>query len=63
VPSRFARFNSIDYDATAQTAWLGVGQHWEDVYPALGQYNVTVLGARVSGVGIGGLLLGGGEWA
>jgi FAD/FMN-containing dehydrogenase len=57
-----ARFNEVTYDADAQTAWVGVSQHWDEVYAALEPFNVTALGGRVSGVGVGGLLLGGGEW-
>ncbi|KAI4690216.1 uncharacterized protein J4E84_004400 [Alternaria hordeiaustralica] len=36
------------------------GQTWYDVYTALEKDNVTIIGGRVSSVGVGGLTLGGG---
>lgn len=35
---------------------------WDDVYAALEPFGVNVLGGRVSGIGVGGFLLGGGEF-
>ena len=55
-----SRFNTTQYDATAQTATAGTGLVWDDVYAALQPHNVAVVGGRVSGIGIAGLTLGGG---
>jgi FAD/FMN-containing dehydrogenase len=39
---------------------VGPGNHWIDVYDYLGPKNLSVVGGRVSGIGVGGLTLGGG---
>ena len=41
---------------------FGSGLLFGDIYNALAPYNRSVAGARVSGVGVGGFLLGGGEY-
>lgn len=38
---------------------VGAGSIWRDVYAKLQPMNLTVLGARVAGLGVGGLLTGG----
>ncbi|KAG2063980.1 FAD dependent oxidoreductase [Suillus decipiens] len=53
-------FSEVVYDQDAQTVTFGMGLVWEDVYSALIQYNVTVVGGRSFGVGVGGFILGGG---
>ena len=55
------RFNTVQYHASSQTADIGVGLVWDDVYEQLQQFNVTVIGGRVAGIGVAGLTLGGGE--
>ncbi|KAM6499462.1 FAD dependent oxidoreductase [Amanita muscaria] len=55
-----SRFNTVQYDPVSQTATIGTGLIWDDVYDALAPYNVNVVGGRESGVGVGGLTLGGG---
>ncbi|CAF1050641.1 unnamed protein product [Rotaria sordida] len=55
-----SRFRQITYRANKRTVDLGAGLVWDDVYQALDPLNVTVVGGRVSGVGIAGLILGGG---
>lgn len=55
-----ARFNGVTYNADAQTASIGTGLVWDDVYAALEPYGVSVVGGRVTGVGVGGFTLGGG---
>ena len=55
-----SRFDQVIYDAETQTVVVGPGQIWDKVYVALEPYNVTVVGGRSPGVGVGGLLLGGG---
>ena len=55
------KFNDVTYDPTTQTAVIGTGLIFDDVYSALAPYNVSVAGGRVTGVGVGGFVLGGGE--
>ncbi|KAF9455883.1 FAD-binding domain-containing protein [Collybia nuda] len=54
------RFNQITYHAHTNTVDIGSGLTWDQVYAALEPYNVSVVGARATGVGVGGFLLGGG---
>jgi hypothetical protein len=55
------RFNQVQYSAVSQTAVVGAGLIWDDVYAALESRGVSVVGGRVSGVGVAGFTLGGGE--
>lgn len=57
-----ARFNQVVYNASTQTATIGAGLIWDDVYAALEPHGVNVVGGRVSGVGVAGFTLGGGAW-
>ncbi|KAK7448814.1 hypothetical protein VKT23_013544 [Stygiomarasmius scandens] len=54
------RFSEVTYDENAQTATIGTGLIWDDVYTALAPHNVNVVGGRVTGVGVAGFTLGGG---
>ncbi|EIW78113.1 FAD-binding domain-containing protein [Coniophora puteana RWD-64-598 SS2] len=54
------RFSQVTYDASSETAVIGTGLIWDDVYTALEPYNVNVVGGRVTGVGVAGFTLGGG---
>ncbi|CAF1329966.1 unnamed protein product [Adineta steineri] len=54
------RFSQVNYNPTDETVDVGPGLVWNDVYKQLQPYNVSVLGGRVSNVGVGGFLLGGG---
>ncbi|KAJ3508178.1 hypothetical protein NLJ89_g5895 [Agrocybe chaxingu] len=54
------RFSEVKYNEASQTAEIGAGLVWDDVYAALEPYNVNVVGGRVTGVGVGGFILGGG---
>ncbi|KAL0567255.1 hypothetical protein V5O48_014742 [Marasmius crinis-equi] len=60
VQIAMTRFSEVTYDAQSQTAVIGSGLIWDDVYEALAPYNVNVVGGRVSGVGVAGFTLGGG---
>lgn len=51
-------FDQVHYDAANDVATIGAGAKWGDVYDQLDAYNVTVVGGRVSDVGVGGLILG-----
>lgn len=53
-------FNSVEYDPVTNLATIGTGQLWESVYAGLEQHGVSLNGGRVSGVGVGGFVLGGG---
>lgn len=57
------QFSEINYDKTKQTVTLGAGLIWDDVYAALEPHGVNVLGGRVTGLGVAGFILGGGEYA
>ncbi|KAG6908410.1 hypothetical protein DXG01_004771 [Tephrocybe rancida] len=54
------QFSEVTYDAALQTAVIGAGLIWDDVYAALAPHNVNVVGGRVTGVGVAGFTLGGG---
>jgi hypothetical protein len=56
-----SRFSDVTYDYVSQTATIGAGLIWDDVYAALEPYGVNVAGGRVSGVGVAGFILGGGK--
>ncbi|KAK2462599.1 hypothetical protein APHAL10511_005332 [Amanita phalloides] len=60
VEIALSRLNQINYDATTQTVEFGPGLIFDDVYAALEPHNMSVTGGRVSGIGVGGFLLGGG---
>jgi hypothetical protein len=53
-------FSDIVYNSATQTVALGMGLIWDDVYVALEPHNMTVVGPQMTGVGIGGIALGGG---
>ncbi|KAK6513023.1 hypothetical protein TWF506_009185 [Arthrobotrys conoides] len=55
-----SKLNTISYDPETGHANVGAGNRWTDVYGALLQHNVTVLGGRNSDLGVGGYLTGGG---
>lgn len=52
--------NSTSYDEDEQVVSIQPGARWGSVYEHLNQYNVTVVGARTSVVGVGGFTTGGG---
>ena len=56
-----SRFSDVVYDRAAQTATIGMGLIWDDVYAELDPHGVNVVGGRVSGVGVAGFTLGGGK--
>lgn len=55
------RFNEVTYNADNQTATVGAGNVWDDVYTGLEPHGVNVVGGRVTGVGVAGFSLGGGK--
>ena len=56
-----SKFSDVTYNADSNTAEVGSGLVWDDVYSALEPYAVNVVGGRVTGVGVAGFTLGGGE--
>ncbi|TEB23058.1 FAD-binding domain-containing protein [Coprinellus micaceus] len=54
-----AAFTSIEYDEATKRVTFGAGLKVEDLYAALHPYGVNVPGARVTGIGMGGFVLGG----
>ncbi|KAK7038750.1 hypothetical protein VNI00_010635 [Paramarasmius palmivorus] len=60
VQIAMSRFNGIEYDEGQSTVKIGPGLTWDQVYAALEPHGVKVVGGRIPGVGVGGLLLGGG---
>lgn len=46
---------------STETVDVGAGLLWDDVYDKLEPDRVTVVGGRMTGVGVAGLILGGGE--
>ncbi|KAL9079555.1 MAG: hypothetical protein Q9157_001552 [Trypethelium eluteriae] len=54
------KLNQIALSADHSTVTLGPGARWGDVYAALDQYDLGVIGGRLPNVGVGGLILGGG---
>lgn len=55
----FKNMNSIKLSEDATTAAVQPGNTWATVYETLAPYDLTVLGGRVSAIGVGGLTLGG----
>lgn len=53
--------NSTVYHAENSTAAVGPGARWLSVYKTLDPQNIAVGGGRAGTVGVGGLLLGGGN--
>jgi FAD/FMN-containing dehydrogenase len=51
--------NSMVLSKDKRMASLGGGSIWSNVYPQLVVHNLTVLGGRVPGIGVGGFTLGG----
>ncbi|RYP40849.1 hypothetical protein DL768_010570 [Monosporascus sp. mg162] len=56
----FGYMNATTYDAETKIASIQPGSNWGDAYAALDPYGVTVLGGRVSALGVGGFITGGG---
>lgn len=55
------RFSEVIYISSTETVEIGSGLVFDEVYDALAPYNRSVAGGRLAGIGVGGLLLGGGE--
>ncbi|KAK4235969.1 bifunctional solanapyrone synthase [Achaetomium macrosporum] len=55
-----SRLDAVSINADASLVSVGPGQRWGNLLAALDPYNVTVVGGRLPGLGVGGFLLGGG---
>ncbi|KAG6908539.1 hypothetical protein DXG01_004310 [Tephrocybe rancida] len=55
-----SRFSEVTYDPSSETAVIGGGLVWDEVYAALAPYHVSIAGGRKAGVGVAGFTLGGG---
>jgi FAD/FMN-containing dehydrogenase len=53
------KLNMIQVSNDKKTTRVGAGNRWIDVYSALAPRNLSVVGGRVSDIGVGGLTLGG----
>ena len=51
--------NRVEISEDSAIASVGGGARWEDVYLPLDAMNLSVVGGRVSTVGVGGLTTGG----
>lgn len=60
ITVNMAGLNDIDLNETEGLVRVGAGATWGIVYKELDKVNKTVVGGRLTGVGVGGLLLGGG---
>ncbi|KAF2103683.1 FAD-binding domain-containing protein [Rhizodiscina lignyota] len=52
--------NSLQLSEDRKIVSLGSGGIWSEIYPVLDKYNLTVMGGRVPGIGVGGFSTGGG---
>ncbi|KAL1756883.1 hypothetical protein FB107DRAFT_289773 [Schizophyllum commune] len=62
VQIAMTRFSEVVYDEETETATVGAGLIWNDVYAALDPLGRGVVGGRVPGFGVAGFILGGGEF-
>ncbi|KAF5008182.1 hypothetical protein FDECE_5515 [Fusarium decemcellulare] len=52
--------SEVELSPNLTSAKIGAGGIWSDIYTKLVPYNLTVMGGRVAGIGVGGLSTGGG---
>lgn len=60
ITVEFSHMNQVVPSTDRKTVSIGPGNNWLNVYSTLEPHNLTVIGGRVSSVGVSGLLLGGG---
>ena len=56
-----SRFNDTKVNVEDETVEVGPGLTWDQVYETLSPTGVNVVGGRVGGIGVAGLILGGGK--
>ena len=54
-----ANLNQIQISEDRTLTHVGAGNRWIDVYSKLEEQQLSVIGGRVAGIGVGGLTLGG----
>ncbi|MCJ1332273.1 hypothetical protein MMC10_008965 [Thelotrema lepadinum] len=52
--------NSLQSSTDQKIAGVGGGALWDQIYPQLVPYNLTIMGGRIPGIGVGGFATGGG---
>lgn len=57
------KFNQVNLSGDKSYVDVGPGQTWDDVYEGLQNTGVGIVGGRVSGVGVGGFITGGGGYS
>jgi len=62
VQISMTRFNEVNVNSAVATVEVGAGVTWDQVYAALDSQGINVIGARIPGVGVAGVALGGGEY-
>ncbi|ORX90094.1 FAD-binding domain-containing protein [Basidiobolus meristosporus CBS 931.73] len=55
-----SQFNQVQLSGDKKTVTVGAGLRWGAVYKQLTPHNISLVGGRVSSVGVGGFTLGGG---
>ncbi|ORX95345.1 FAD-binding domain-containing protein [Basidiobolus meristosporus CBS 931.73] len=55
-----SRFNEVRVSSNKKEVTVGAGLRWGKVYDRIAPYNISLVGGRVSTVGVGGFTLGGG---
>ena len=51
--------NSLQLSADRKIAGVGGGALWDQIYPQLVPYDLTIMGGRIPGIGVGGFATGG----
>ena len=54
-----ARMNKVQVSTDRKSVYVGAGSKWLDVYSAVEDEGLLVVGGRVADIGVGGLLTGG----
>lgn len=53
------RLDKVDVAKDRKSVKIGAGLRWDELYLKLERQNLTVVGGRQTGIGVGGLTLGG----
>ena len=54
------RFDQVNVNREVGTVDIGTGLIWDEVYSILDEQELTVVGGRLTGIGVAGFSLGGG---
>ena len=57
-----SRFSNLEYDPGSQTAVVGAGMTWGQVYDDLAPHGVSVVGGKFPDVGVAGVVLSAGDY-